>query len=206
VFKNKEEEYQELFDNEKDIENRKDLCSYIGDFFEEASAQILKADRLRNARYKDINPDLANKERSIFYESKASNKTSGGAAVKVDQLNCYLDFTRYYIPDVDQKDPIFNVKVFYIFWFYELPSMKYKSQKILRRDLAECDKELYLLSVDAVNTIVTLKPNQICTRVKSKQIDDFALKIGDEYVTEYMTAPFKVYDQVLPDMLVTKVL
>ena len=206
MFKNKQEEQPELFCNEKDIENRKDLCSYIGDFFEEASSKILLCDRLRNARYKDINPDLANRERSIFYESKASNKTSGGAAIKVEQLNCYLDFVKYYIPDVYDKNPIFNVKVFYIFWYYDLPDTKYSNQKKLRRDLAECNKHLYMLSVDAVNTIAHLKPNQICFRLKKERIDMFANTIDDQYVTEAITLPIQVYDQTIPDILMTTVL
>lgn len=206
MFKNKIPEEAELFCNEKDIANRKDLCCYIGDFFEEASSQILKVDRLRNARYMDINPDLANKERSLFYESKASNQSSRGAAIKVEQFNCYKNFVDFYLPSVYAVNPIFKVNVFYIFWFYNLPSMGYVNQRKLRQDLAACDKELFMLSIDSIYTIAKFKPEQQCFRITQKHIEDFMDKIDDPYIIKAMTNPISVYDQPFPDIMMTTIL
>lgn len=205
MFKPKIDEHPELFDNVKDIANRKELCTYIGDFFEEAASKLFNAERLRNARYMDVNPDLANSERTVFYESKASNTDSGGAPIKIEQFKCYLDFVDLYFPDFHSDTPTFKVEVYYLIWFYNLAKLDYKNHFKLYRDLAKCDKHLYVLRLDAVRTMIKYQDHQINIRLRKKAIEDFASKIDDQYITELVSTPVEVYGQQMADVLITKI-
>lgn len=173
----------------------------VGDFFEQATSELLMSHRYQTVNSADICPDVKEPTRCEFFvESKAMGITGGKRFfISKDQMDTYDEYIEDYFPDMSLADPDWDPSLLYAFWMYQFPKGvkvgDYKFTQDLRVALAESVISLYLLDFQTLKEIVATR------KVKSYQMypDFYALYRTDFALLESDWMAFLEKNSVVPN-------
>jgi len=134
----------------------------VGDFFEEATSNLLSSARFLTDSTADTCPDVKEPSRCEFFvESKAMGLNTGRRfPLAEEQLKAYEAFVENYFPSMDINEPDWEPSLLFAFWMYELEEGKigdYQYVNDLREILAKSVVALFLLDFDVVKGMLKNK-------------------------------------------------
>lgn len=158
----------QLFLNEewtdRKLNSYHDGAVVVGDFFEQATSDLLMSERYQTVNSADMCPDVKEPTRSEFFvESKAMGLTGGRRfAISKDQMDNYDDYIDNYFPDMTMADPDWEPSMLYAFWTYRFEKRvkvgDFKFTRDLRKELAKSVVSLYLVDFQTLKGIVSDRP------------------------------------------------
>jgi len=131
----------------------------IGDFFEEATSQLLSAVRYMTDSTVESCPDVNEPLRCEFFvESKAMGINTGRRfPLSAEQLKGYETFMEDYFPCPGIVDPDWEPSLLFAFWMYKLKEGKIGDHRFvsdLRNVLAESVVSLHLVDYTIVKGLI----------------------------------------------------
>jgi len=141
----------------------------VGDFFEEATSQLLSSVRYMTDSTVDTCPDVKESHRCEFFvESKAMGLNTGRRfPLAAHQLEAYENFLSDYFPCTSMKDPDWEPALLFAFWTYKLAEGQigdFQFVNDLREVLAKSVVSLHLLDYSIVKGLL-----------KGKRLEDYKM-------------------------------
>lgn len=162
----------QLFNNYRLITNKKQLTTVVGDYFEEATKNLIGLKRLNIHSKCNSCPDLCDDIRTNFFESKASNYSSGGAAIKLSQFNQHVNLRDFWFPSIYEINPIFIINIYYILWYYDGDCF-HKKIEVVRKKLSDSIKYCFILPLDDINQLFGNKDVKHNKRLRLNLVKDY---------------------------------
>ena len=158
-----------LFLNKKYINTPNQLVVTVGDFFEQATANLYNFKRIKNDSTYEVIPDLVSENRDFYIESKAGIR---GFAIRKDQLECYINC---------------GVEIWFCFWQYAPnyfinPIASNEPEKI-QDIIANSIKGLYCLHMECIKDLMHKSKGKNVKRITPKELDSYLLKKFCHYDT-----------------------
>jgi len=129
----------------------------IGDFYEEASKNLLTLGENKIKRYDtsgELCPDLVEDNHHEFYvESKAHGPAGSRFVIYTKQLIAYRAFLNTYFPEKPESQS-FDPALLYIFWIHRVPKVSDCADRdSLRKALAEAGTDCFVLDFDTMRYV-----------------------------------------------------
>ena len=165
--KEKRKKFQLVFDDswcDRKLHSYHEGAVVVGDFFEEATSQLLACQRYKIDSTADSCPDLKEPTTQQFYaEVKAMGLTGGKRFfISKEQLDTYDTFLTDYFPEtLKGKEPDWDPCLLYAFWVYDLGKGNkvgdFKFVADLRKALSNAVVCCYIVDFDTLKGIVKNK-------------------------------------------------
>ena len=192
-----------MFLNDSVIKSPQQLAVIIGDYFEEASKNLLNYKRLCTNCEEEVCPDLVSLDGKTYIESKAC-KVINAAPIKTEQLQYYKDFVDFNFPFKDDPNPVFKVGVKYMIWFYG----DYKAQKFkedVHKEVSKTEISCYLIPLDLILFWCTKAETQV-QRIKKSFLDFYIDSIDDMHLIRTNINLLPVYETKMSSVEFTTIL
>lgn len=169
-----------LFNNYKAVDNPQKKAVLVGDFFEEATANLLHLKRLNLDPFAEACPDCTNLDRTLYVESKACNLLKGkGVAIAEHQVKYYKDIKEFHFPSIYDGKPVFDIDVKYCLWFYSINKMSTEKVETIRDRLTNSIDSCIVVDLSFIESLFNDFDKKV---LKRKFSIDLILKKLDTYI------------------------